>query len=302
MEAAATLQVLIDEGTAKAQQPKQSIKSSEELDALKWELREHVHHLRRLHKELVGRVRSLRYFEAILQFQKHSNQSQQCPACNRPKSCEGGEWAILSCCGHQGYLSCLMEYAEKQECPAEGCCAAARTSSVVQSSSLGCDMEHEAGGKFGTKLKKVVQKINEIPAEDRIIVFVQFNDLAKVVACALEEAGIKAVEVKGSVHTKTKALDLMQQEGAGSPRVILLNLADESASGANLTLCNHAIFIHPMLAESQEHYTACETQAIGRIRRYGQRKTVFIHRYIVRDTIDETIFEERHRDWDAAMK
>ena len=47
---------------------------------------------------------------------------------------------------------------------------------------------------------------------------------------------------------------------ANGPRVLLLNLADESASGANLTLCNHAIFVHPMLADSQEHYTACETQ------------------------------------------
>ena len=83
----------------------------------------------------------------------------------------------------------------------------------------------------------------------------------QVVSEALEDGGIQAVEVRGSVHTKTKALDSMQE--AGGPRVILLNLADESASGANLTLCNHAIFVHPMLADSQQQYTACETQAIG---------------------------------------
>ena len=79
---------------------------------------------------------------------------------------------------------------------------------------------------------------------------------------ALADAGVEAVEVKGSVHSKTKALDSMQE--VGGPRVILLNLADESASGANLTLCNHAIFVHPMLVESQQIYTACETQAIGK--------------------------------------
>ena len=91
----------------------------------------------------------------------------------------------------------------------------------------------------------------------------------QVVSEALDDGGIQAVEVRGSVHTKTKALDSMQE--AGGPRVILLNLADESASGANLTLCNHAIFVHPMLADSQQQYTACETQAIGKTR----VKTIF---------------------------
>ena len=93
--------------------------------------------------------------------------------------------------------------------------------------------------------------------------------LFQVVSEALNDGGIQAVEVRGSVHTKTKALDSMQE--AGGPRVILLNLADESASGANLTLCNHAIFVHPMLADSQQQYTACETQAIGKTR----VKTIF---------------------------
>lgn len=139
----------------------------------------------------------------------------------------------------------------------------------------------------------MVAKIEAAPKDDRIIVFVQFPDLAKVVAEALNEAGIDATEVKGSVHSKTKALDSMQQEGG--PRVMLLNLADESASGAsvgcmrtgwqrlivvwagaNLTLCNHAIFVHPMLADSQEQYTACETQAIGRIRRCLKICSLFV--------------------------
>ena len=40
---------------------KKTAAALEELNAAKWELREHVHHLRRLQKELVGHVRSLRY-------------------------------------------------------------------------------------------------------------------------------------------------------------------------------------------------------------------------------------------------
>lgn len=57
-------------------------------------------------------------------------------------------------------------------------------------------------------------------------------------------------------------------------RVLLLNMGDESASGANLTTASHAFFVHPVLKPTAQEYTACETQAIGRIRRYGQTKTV----------------------------
>jgi hypothetical protein len=81
---------------------------------------------------------------------------------------------------------------------------------VVKAGALGCDEAHAAGGKYGTKLRQIIEKIEAIPEEDHIIVFVQFPDLAKVVTEALADAGVKAVEVKGSVHTKTKALDSMQ--------------------------------------------------------------------------------------------
>ena len=302
VEAADKLCALIDSiqsGTksVKKMSAKKTAAATEELNAEKWDLREHVHHLRRLQKELVGRVRSLRYFTAVRDMQL-GTAKVSCPACGAGQGAQ--EWAIMSCCGHQGCYTCLLEHTERQECPMTGCKAPARPSGVVKAGTLGCDEEHTAGGKYGTKLREIVERIQAIPEDDRIIVFVQFPDLAKVVAEALTDAGVEAVEVKGSVHTKTKALDSMQEEGG--PRVILLNLADESASGANLTLCNHAIFVHPMLVESQQQYTACETQAIGRIRRYGQTKKVEIWRYIVQDSIDEKIFNDRHRDWDALMK
>ena len=68
---------------------------------------------------------------------------------------------------------------------------------------------------------------------------------------------------------------------------------DESASGANLTGANHAIFLSPLLAPSQEIYDACETQAIGRVRRYGQTKHVHIWRFLSTNTIDAQIYQER---------
>ena len=44
---------------------------------------------------------------------------------------------------------------------------------------------------------------------------------------------------------------------------------------------------------SKQAYDARETQAIGRIRRYGQTKHVHIYRFLTLDSIDETIYRER---------
>ena len=113
----------------------------------------------------------------------------------------------------------------------------------------------------------------------------------KKVGEALESARISYLEIKGSASQRSKALDKYQNDS--SERVLLLNVMDESASGANLTGANHAIFLSPLLAPSQEIYNACETQAIGRLRRYGQQNHVHIWRFLSTRTIDVEIYEDR---------
>ena len=135
---------------------------------------------------------------------------------------------------------------------------------------------------------------NEIPKDERVLIFVQFPDLTAKVAEALEANKIAFLEIKGSASVKSKNLEKFQNDS--KERVLLLNVMDESASGANLTSANHAIFISPLLAPSQDIYEACETQAIGRLRRYGQLKHVNIWRFFSMNTIDVEIYEQRtHR-------
>ena len=42
-----------------------------------------------------------------------------------------------------------------------------------------------------------------------------------------------------------------------------------------------------------QNYVMCETQAIGRVRRYGQQKTVTVYRFLVDNTIDLKIYDRR---------
>ena len=241
---------------------------------------------------------------------------------SHPKSRSG----LLSTCGHVGCLECLRQNAELQECGVAGCACPARHSSVVDATSLGTEAAAPGSvttpkspakrakgpatrpsgdggptdealemGAHGSKMAHLVQRLRDTPRDERVLVFVQFPDLMKQVADVLAEAGIKSLKLKGSVHQQTGALDEFQKEELGpkDARVLLLLSRDESASGANLTSANHAIFVHPLLTNSQYEYEASETQAIGRIRRYGQTKLVKVWRMLVKDSIDTEIYKQR---------
>jgi SNF2 family DNA or RNA helicase len=263
-----------------------------------------------LQKELVGRVRSLRFFQSVRDLQQAKlSDSVTCQVCAQTKKgtksvCAKSLSGVLSTCGHVGCLECLKTNAENQECGVEGCDCATRDSSVVTADSLGTEGASKGKnngktdggvGVHGSKIIDLVAHIKSIPEDERVLVFVQFTDLMQQVSSALNEAGIKTLKLKGSVHQQTAALDEFQKEDLKKhdARVLLLLSRDESASGANLTTANHAIFVHPLLTNTAQEYIASETQAIGRIRRYGQQREVRIWRFIVRDSIDSEILSQR---------
>ncbi|KAF9530466.1 hypothetical protein CPB83DRAFT_810873 [Crepidotus variabilis] len=292
---------LLDEastGNPKAKTKTQDVQLSEKVKAKVWEHREKTHEIRRLTKELVGRVRSLRYFTVVRDLQKQTDTPVpvSCPACGR-ENVPIPEVAVLSSCGHMGCIACVRTCAEKEECvyAALGQCkSAARVLNVVKAETLGMDDERTGKGRhFGQKLEKVVELIKTKIKHERVLVFVQFPDLMKKVTEAFKSHKIAYLEIKGTAHQKSKNLELFQNDS--DERVLLLNVMDESASGANLTSANHAIFLSPLLAPSQEIYTACETQAVGRLVRFGQTKLVNIYKFLTSDTIDEDIYQQREK-------
>ncbi|KAI6041310.1 hypothetical protein EDC04DRAFT_2867311 [Pisolithus marmoratus] len=266
-----------------------------------WEHREHTHNIRKLTKELVGRVRSLRYFTVVrdLQRQRDTPPKVSCPGCKRDEV-PMDEVAVLSSCGHMGCMTCVRRSADREECvyATTGMCkAAARVLNIVKGETLGVDDEARdgRGRHYGRKLEMVIDLIkNKIPKAERVLIFVQFPDLMMKVANALKVHKINFLEIQGSATQKSRNLEKYQNDS--EERVLLLNLMDESASGANLTSANHAIFLSPLLAPSQEIYDACETQAVGRLRRYGQLKHVNIWRFLTLDTIDVEIHEQRTKE------
>jgi len=180
-EATSMMVSLFDQGNIKPPPPKKATsgnkvkrvvqKATKEEGKLKdmiWDLREKTHELRRLTKELVGRVRSLRYFRIVRDLQKQAEVPPvvSCPSCQHSKV-PINEVAVLSSCGHTGCLTCVTDCALKEECvyAASGKCgAAARVLNIVKGETLGVDDEARdgQGRHFGIKLEKMVNLIKYV--------------------------------------------------------------------------------------------------------------------------------------------
>ncbi|MQM06648.1 hypothetical protein Taro_039475 [Colocasia esculenta] len=65
---------------------------------------------------------------------------------------------------------------------------------------------------------------------------------------------------------------------------VLLLLIQHGANGLNLLEAQHVILVEPLLNP------AAEAQAINRVHRIGQEKTTFVHRFIVENTVEESIY------------
>jgi hypothetical protein len=241
-------------------------------DKMAW-TRDQVHALRRLQKELTGRVRSLRFFENVRKLQRGDGPYAQAPLAKtaspnraspkraspnraspkRAAPAKAKEGALLSCCGHMGGLQALRDSADRQECPTAGCKAPARPSCVVPVRDLGTEQADDTHGKYGAKLTAIAKLISSLPKKERVLVFVQFPELLVKVDEALRSAGIQVAMLTGTAKQRSTTIETFQAPEMlkGDKQVLLLNLKDESAAGANLTTANHAIFVHPLLVDTQ---------------------------------------------------
>lgn len=144
------------------------MKDSERKEMI-WKHREQTHVIRRLTKELVGRVRSLRYFTIVRDLQKQRSEPPvvSCPECGRD-NVPLEEIAILSSCGHAGCYNDVKAAAENETCVyarSGRCKAAARVLNIVKGDTLGVDdYEREGKGKhYGMKLEKAIHLIKYVP-------------------------------------------------------------------------------------------------------------------------------------------
>ncbi|KAL5711464.1 RING-type E3 ubiquitin transferase [Ranunculus cassubicifolius] len=156
-------------------------------------------------------------------------------------------------------------------------------------------------GSYGTKIEAITRRILSIKRTDpmaKILVFSSWNDVLDVLEHALSGNDISHIRMKGGrkSHMAIKQFkghgDDMNENGNKhdqQPRKnffqVMLLLIQHGANGLNLLEAKHVILVEPLLNP------AAEAQAINRVHRIGQDKLTMVHRFIVKDTVEESIYK-----------
>ena len=129
-----------------------------------WEHRELTHEIRRVAKELVGRMRSLRYFRAVRDLQKPEEERPKvsCPKCGK-QELPLEDISISSTCGHMGCNDCVKEAAANEHCIYMTCRCNVKLLNIIKASSLGVDDVRDGKRKhYGKKLEEVIHLIKYV--------------------------------------------------------------------------------------------------------------------------------------------
>ena len=140
--------------------------------------------------------------------------------------------------------------------------------------------------KIGTKMANLILYIKN--CNEKCIVFSQWDELLRKVGDILDTYSIKNVFCRGNVWTRDKAIRNFTTRD--DIRVIMLS-SESAAAGTNLTAASTVILLDPVCG-TYEFRKNTEGQAIGRAHRTGQTKQVTVVRFIIRDTIEEEIYNE----------
>ncbi|KAH7064622.1 hypothetical protein B0J12DRAFT_693058 [Macrophomina phaseolina] len=260
-------------------------------------------------RKFVALRRSLRYIRSAIKLKMALHGETDCAV-----QCECGDSlhrvpapnaTLIIGCGHIFCRACLDAALLEERCRVPGCGMEVREHSVLHADKLqqASDIAQEEVS-FGAKLDTVIGILEGTPEEEQAIIFVQSYRMMSIVGQSLAAHGISAYAIDrvsdsasdkidnfihNAKYTDSKKTKLNRKFG----KALILNLGDESAAGMNLVNANHIIFISPLLTATNQKYQAAMVQSIGRARRYGQKREVYVYRLVAPHTIDVDILEHR---------
>eukprot|EP01083_Nonionella_stella_P117642 350834_1 len=138
--------------------------------------------------------------------------------------------------------------------------------------------------KFDAKLKVLISKIKELPSDDKALIFTSFSKSLDWICQELERNDIEYSTLTGSMTMNKRAKNLKQFSNASSDTKVFVLTVRTGAVGLTLTAANHVFMMEPTFNP------ALHRQAINRVYRLGQDKKVFIHTLIMKESIEERIW------------
>ncbi|KAH7090598.1 DNA repair protein rad5 [Paraphoma chrysanthemicola] len=196
----------------------------------------------------------------------------------------------LTICQHLICGECLPTYEaelksseenERAQCPE--CGLRGERSTFIRPATVAQRQEMRIDGKYPTKLYALLGDIRAQSTDDKCIVFSFWKTTLDIVAQMLDEHGMPHCRIHGQIPAPKRSKILLDFERTSNIRILLITLGTGAVGLNKLKVANHIHILEPQWNPS------VESQAIGRVLRLGQEKSVRITRYIMKNTVEEAV-------------
>jgi len=151
-------------------------------------------------------------------------------------------------------------------------------------------IQADGRGSRSTKIEALLSQLKELyygataQPSDKCIIFSQWTSMLDMLEEPLSQLGLKFCRLDGAMaqHQREQAV----KDFNSNPEIQLFLISMKAGGlGLNLVSANRVFLLDPWWNPSTEE------QAIDRVHRIGQTKTVYVTRFVVKDTIEERILE-----------
>lgn len=226
----------------------------------------------------------LKYLEHL----KERDEPQACPICtNIPK-----ERYFVSICGHLMCTECftiLTKNKHRFNCPVCRTAQAIKDVYTVTCINNQTNASSPINGSFSPKIDEIIRCILTLKQKEpkvKILIFSHWDQILQAIANGLDA---NSIEFRSSYHGVFTAQIAAFKDASQDITCMMLNLKF-GGKGLNLIEATHIFLVEPILNADEE------LQAIGRVHRIGQTKETFVHRFITKNTIEHTIYNNIIRE------
>lgn len=195
----------------------------------------------------------------------------------------------IATCGEIICASCFA-LSEIVKCPSDGRCqhqSSCELFTVSSSGSFGLPAI-QSNSRLPVKMRALQEDLLALPETDKSIVFSFWTTTLDLAGLALDQVHLPYTRVDGTMLAKQRQLALESFVEEPRIRTILISLRCGS-TGLNLTAANHVFLMEP------QWNPMVEDQAFDRVHRIGQKKDVTTVRYIVKNTLEESIRHQQSK-------
>tara|TARA_Y100001954_G_C15818321_1_gene608646 strand:+ start:378 stop:3653 length:3276 start_codon:yes stop_codon:yes gene_type:complete len=228
---------------------------------------------------------NINYFKEVIP-RLNNKEQHECVIClNKIKNSE----LALTPCGHIYCYDCIYKSCNiKKECPI--CRINLTNNEIIKVSHNKASEQDEVINKYGTKIAYLINYLKKFleTTDERCIIFSQFDKLLGKIGNILKEYNINNIFCKGNITRRNKSINSFKYDD--NYRIIMLSTKN-TASGINLMCASTVLFLEPIYG-TKDYIISTEKQAISRVYRIGQKKNINVVHFIIKDTLEEEIYNK----------